>query len=242
MQSLTSHMAILTCLLFISSTQIVQANTLLSVDHKSLCSPKKLTNRSTSFPLSFTGEKLSIGAGADYFKNTLFVGTHFFVSRAPKTFTNERLMSSRAIAKLSESSISRFKVTDNSNSDAQFQSSKKLPFFNQLNCSNRVQLYSWQDYSNQEEMKPFLDVLKKDKCLDAATPFKVSQQEVFDCNDHFTRSTIITFYFDENATTSRILTYSFSEMTGQPNFIKKRVMKGEIEKSLQKVKGIIEGL
>ncbi|MCF8059406.1 MAG: hypothetical protein K9K67_08920 [Bacteriovoracaceae bacterium] len=210
---------------------------LRSLQDDRFCQAASVAKNTVNYMLSFTGEELAISVKADYLKDTLFLGTHFIVKRNPLSFSREKLLSPYGIGKISGSNISDFKVDG---PKASFSSFKKLPFFNSLNCSNSVQVYTFKDYLNLEAFTPFLQLIDEDRCIDK--PFIVTHQEVFNCNNHFERSTIISFYFAESRSTTRILTYSFSEMSSKVNFIERNVMKGEIKKTLKNLPQIIESL
>jgi|GEM_PF-3514750 len=216
----------------------------LEVRENLLCNPNILRANSLNFVLTFEGERLSISKKADYFENTLFVGTHFSIKRDPETFNTKNLLKDGDIAAISESRISSFKKV-NSNT-ATFNSSKDLPFFTTLDCSNRVEIFTWDAFSKLNDSLPFVEGLSEANCIDRVEeegkPYIVSLQEVFNCNRHFERSKVITLYFRKGSNQTRILNYAFSELSNRANFIEKGVITREINKSLKKVPQIIENL
>jgi hypothetical protein len=241
-----THSLLLTLSMALLTTQGSLANNgprrLNEVSVNSLCKTRGMNNTNLNHVLTLEGERLGLSKTVGFRRNTLFVGTHFFVERTPESFSNESLLNPIGIGKISESKVSNFKLVDADSSEAFFTSSKELPFFNSLDCSNKVSVKSWEDYQAETQNPELIQELKAQSCFTNKLPFKVTDQEVFACNDHFKRSRIITFYFNEGAQKSRVLTLSFSELTSRPNFIKKNVMKSEVRKSLKGVASIIEDL
>jgi hypothetical protein len=216
----------------------------LKVQNRLLCKSTLLKKQNVNYAISFKGEVLSQRLQTDFSKDTLFVGTHFIVNRDPISFSKDKLLSPEGIAKISDSKISSFKLDEKQDFQATFYSSKKLPFFNTLDCANRVGVYDWNEFYDSEIFRPFLQALEEDDCLESDLPFKVTHQEVFSCNNHFKRSEIITLYFSlgEEMKKTRILTYSFSEMKSYPSFLERKVIEREIKQNLKKAPLIIENL
>ncbi len=216
----------------------------LKVQNRLLCKSTLLKKQNVNYSISFKGEAFSQRMQAGFNKNTLFVGTHFIVNRDAISFSKDNLLSPEGIGKISDSKISSFKLDEKQDFHATFYSTKNLPFFNTLNCANRVGVFDWNEFYDSEKIQPFLQALEEDDCLATDLPFKVTHQEVFSCNNHFERSEIITLYFSvgEEMKKTRILTYSFSEMKSYPSFLERKVIEREIEQNLKKVPFIIESL
>ncbi|MCR9205039.1 MAG: hypothetical protein NXH75_10705 [Halobacteriovoraceae bacterium] len=212
------------------------------VEKNNLCGNRGLTLKNVNYSLTFKGERRSSSEILGFYKNTFFVGTHFIVNRNSKTFTNETLLNPNGIGEISESEIGEFEVVDSFKSEAFFTSTKKLPFGFELQCTNSIKVKRWSDFIAGAEEKELVESLSENGCFKANLPFIVSDQKVYSCNNFFTKSRVISFYFREDRFKTRILTLTFSELVDSFGFIQKRVMASEVKKSLEEIASIIERL
>lgn len=212
------------------------------MERGNLCSKSGLTQKNVSYYLTFKGERRDSSEVLGFNKNTFFVGTHFVVNRVSSSFSNETLLNAKGIGKISDSRIEEFKVVDSLESEAYFSSTKKLPLGFKLKCDNSLKVRGWSEFVLGEEGKKLFRALSRKGCFKGGLPFIVSDQRVYSCNDYFSQSRVISFYFKEDDSKTRVLTYTFSELVDSFGFIQKRVMAGEVRRSLKKIPSIIENL
>jgi hypothetical protein len=170
------------------------------------------------------------------FQNPLFVGASFQTNRSIDSFNHRKLMTVKDIAIFSQSKIDMVK---NIRSGLSFRSTKTIKF-QTLICHNTVKSYDWNTFNKMENYLAFSETLDRIGCLEDKIPSIVTVQKVYNCNLHFDRSTIVTFYTEVEDNITQVLSFSLNDLKTRPGALIRGVMKNEIRRSMLKFPSLLK--